>query len=143
MALHFQPGDGRRQWPEHGLEPPKTERQKREYDKLYFNVPDPPNTSGLGRKHVVQACEASLRRLGVEAIDLYQLHRVDPGTPIEETLEALDLLVRQGKVRYIGCSSTWAWQLMKALAHSDARGLSRFGRKSARCFRSASTRGWA
>jgi aryl-alcohol dehydrogenase-like predicted oxidoreductase len=86
----------------------------------------PPNTWGLGRKHVVQACEASLRRLGVDTIDLYQLHRVDPATPGEETLEALDLLVRQGKVRYIGCSSTWAWKLMKALAVSDSRGLARF-----------------
>jgi aryl-alcohol dehydrogenase-like predicted oxidoreductase len=87
---------------------------------------DPPNTSGLGRKHVVQACEASLRRLGVETIDLYQIHRVDPTTPIEETLQALDLLVRQGKVRYIGCSSTWAWKLMKSLAYSEAHELSRF-----------------
>ena len=86
----------------------------------------PPNTSGLGRKHVVQACEASLRRLGVDTIDLYQLHRLDPATPIEETLEALDLLVRQGKVRYIGTSSTWAWKLMKALGYSDAKGLARF-----------------
>jgi len=86
----------------------------------------PPNTSGLGRKHVVQACEASLRRLGVETIDLYQLHRLDPTTPIEETLEALDLLVRQGKVRYIGCSSTWAWKLMQALAYSEAHHLARF-----------------
>jgi aryl-alcohol dehydrogenase-like predicted oxidoreductase len=85
-----------------------------------------PNQSGLGRKHVVQGCEASLKRLGIETIDLYQLHRVDPATPIEETLEALDLLVRQGKVRYIGCSSTWAWKLMKSLAYSDARGLARF-----------------
>ena len=87
---------------------------------------DPPNSSGLGRKHVIQACEASLRRLGVESIDLYQLHRVDPSTPMEETLAALDQLVRQGKVRYIGCSSTWAWKLMKALAQSDAHGWSRF-----------------
>jgi aryl-alcohol dehydrogenase-like predicted oxidoreductase len=85
-----------------------------------------PNLSGLGRKHVVQACEASLRRLGIETIDLYQLHRLDPGTPIEETLEAMDLLVRQGKVRYIGCSTTWAWKVMKALASSDAKGLARF-----------------
>ena len=87
---------------------------------------DPPNSSGLGRKHVVQGCEASLKRLGVETIDLYQLHRLDPATPIEETLEALDLLVRQGKVRYIGCSSTWAWKLMKALAYSNSNGLARF-----------------
>jgi aryl-alcohol dehydrogenase-like predicted oxidoreductase len=87
---------------------------------------DPPNSSGLGRKHVVQACEASLKRLGVDTIDLYQLHRLDPVTQIEETLEALDLLVRQGKVRYIGLSSTWAWKVMKALAFSDAKGLARF-----------------
>jgi aryl-alcohol dehydrogenase-like predicted oxidoreductase len=64
--------------------------------------------------------------LGVDTIDLYQLHRHDPATPIEETLEALDLLVRQGKVRYIGSSSTWAWKLMKSLAHSDSKGLARF-----------------
>ena len=87
---------------------------------------DPPNTSGLGRKHVVQACEASLKRLRVETIDLYQIHRLDPATPIEETLEALDLLVRQGKVRYIGSSSTWAWKLMRALGYSEAKGLARF-----------------
>ena len=72
------------------------------------------------------ACEASLGRLGVETIDLYQLHRFDPETPIEETLEALDLLVRQGKVRYIGASTTYAWKLMKALAIGTARGLPRF-----------------
>jgi aryl-alcohol dehydrogenase-like predicted oxidoreductase len=74
---------------------------------------------------VVQACEASLRRLGVETIDLYQLHRFDPLTPIQETLEALDLLVRQGKVRYVGASSTYAWKLMKALSIADRRGLPR------------------
>ena len=77
-------------------------------------------------EHLAAACEASLIALGVETIDLYQLHRLDPGTPIEETLEALDLLVGQGKVRYIGCSSTWAWKLMKSLAYSDAKGLARF-----------------
>ncbi len=87
---------------------------------------DAPNMGGLSRKHVIQGCEASLQRLGLETIDLYQLHRFDPGTPIEETLEALDLLVKQGKVRYLGASSTFAWRLMKALAHSDARGLARF-----------------
>jgi aryl-alcohol dehydrogenase-like predicted oxidoreductase len=75
---------------------------------------------------VQQACEASLRRLGVEAIDLYQIHRLDPHTPIEEMLEGLDLLVRQGKVRYLGASSMYAWQFMKALAHADHRSLSRF-----------------
>ena len=85
-----------------------------------------PNMGGNSRKHVVQGCEASLKRLGIETIDLYQLHRFDPVTPLEETLEALDLLVRQGKVRYVGASTTWAWRLMKSLAISDARGLARF-----------------
>jgi len=85
-----------------------------------------PNTGGLSRKHIAEACEASLRRLGVEAIDLYQVHRFDPETPLDETLEALDLLVRQGKVRYLGASSTYAWKLMKALAVADACGGSRF-----------------
>ncbi len=85
-----------------------------------------PNMAGLSRKHVVQACEASLRRLGVETIDLYQLHRLDPRTPIEETLEALDLLVRQGKVRYVGASSASAWKIMKALGAADLHGWPRF-----------------
>ena len=92
--------------------------------KVYFPMRgDAPNTSGLSRKHILQACEASLRRLGVEAIDLYQIHRFDEETPIQETLEALDLLVKQGKVRYVGASSMPAWRLMKALAVSDSRGL--------------------
>ncbi len=95
--------------------------------KVYYPMGgEGPNQGGLGRKHVVQACEASLKRLGVETIDLYQLHRFDPVAPIEETLEAMDLLVRQGKVRYIGASSTWAWKLMKSLAYSGARALARF-----------------
>ncbi len=85
-----------------------------------------PNMGGNSRKHVVQGCEASLKRLGIETIDLYQLHRFDPVTPLEETLAALDQLVRQGKVRYVGASTTWAWRLMKSLAISDARGLARF-----------------
>ncbi len=87
---------------------------------------DAPNMRGLSRKHVVQGCEASLRRLGVETIDLYQLHRFDPHTPIEETLEALDLLVRQGKVRYVGASSTYAWKVMRALGLAEGRGWPRF-----------------
>lgn len=94
--------------------------------KVFFAMRDGPHMGGLSRKHVVQACEASLKRLGVETIDLYQLHRFDPEVPIDETLEALDLLVRQGKVRYLGASSTFAWKLMKALAISDRRGLARF-----------------
>jgi aryl-alcohol dehydrogenase-like predicted oxidoreductase len=95
--------------------------------KVYYPMRgDAPNMGGLSRKHVVQACEASLARLGVGTIDLYQLHRFDAMTPVDETLEALDLLVRHGKVRYVGASSTVAWRLMKALAISDARGWPRF-----------------
>jgi aryl-alcohol dehydrogenase-like predicted oxidoreductase len=85
-----------------------------------------PNRSGLSRKHIIQGCEASLRRLGVEAIDLYQIHRYDPNTPLEETLEALDVLVRQGKVRYVGASSMYAWQLARMLGASDRHGWARF-----------------
>jgi aryl-alcohol dehydrogenase-like predicted oxidoreductase len=85
-----------------------------------------PNMSGLGRKHLVQACEASLLRLGVDTIDLYQLHRFDAAVPLEETLAALDHLVQQGKVRYIGASSTYAWKLMKALSLSERHGWARF-----------------
>jgi aryl-alcohol dehydrogenase-like predicted oxidoreductase len=94
--------------------------------KVFFPMGDKPNRSGLSRKHIQQACEASLRRLGVETIDLYQIHRLDPRTPVEETLAALDLLVRQGKVRYIGASSMYAWELMKALSVSERRGFARF-----------------
>ncbi|MEQ8768450.1 MAG: aldo/keto reductase [Planctomycetota bacterium] len=94
--------------------------------KVYFPTGKGPNSRGLSRKHIQQACEASLRRLGVETIDLYQVHRFDPETPIDETLEALDQLVTQGKVRYLGASSTFAWKLAQALSISDNRGLSRF-----------------
>ncbi len=94
--------------------------------KVYFPTGKGPNSRGLSRKHIQQACEASLRRLGVEAIDLYQLHRFDPETPMDETLAALDQLVQQGKVRYLGASSTWAWKLSQALSISDLRGWSRF-----------------
>jgi aryl-alcohol dehydrogenase-like predicted oxidoreductase len=85
-----------------------------------------PNMSGLGRKHLVEACEASLRRLGVDAIDLYQLHRFDPAVPLQETLAALDHLVRQGKVRYVGTSSTYAFKLMQALSLADVHDWPRF-----------------
>lgn len=94
--------------------------------KVFFPMGSGPNRRGLSRKHIVQACEASLRRLGVEAIDLYQIHRLDGQTPIEETLSALDQLVRQGKVLYIGASSMFAWQFMKALSVSEQRGFARF-----------------
>jgi aryl-alcohol dehydrogenase-like predicted oxidoreductase len=94
--------------------------------KVFFPMGPGPNMKGLSRKHVIQACEASLSRLGVETIDLYQIHRFDPVTPLEETLAAMDLLVRQGKVRYIGASSGPAWKLMKALALADLHGFPRF-----------------
>jgi aryl-alcohol dehydrogenase-like predicted oxidoreductase len=92
-----------------------------------FNPMGPgPNMGGLSRKHIQQGCEASLRRLGVETIDLYQVHRFDPKTPLEEMLAALDLLVRQGKVRYIGASSAWAWRFAKSLSLSERHGWARF-----------------
>jgi aryl-alcohol dehydrogenase-like predicted oxidoreductase len=94
--------------------------------KVFFATREGPNMTGLGRKHVVQACEASLKRLGVETIDLYQLHRFDPSTPIEETLAALEQLVQQGKVRYLGSSSTHAWKLARALGVSERHGWARF-----------------
>ena len=94
--------------------------------KVFFPHSDRPNMGGLSRKHIQQACEASLRRLGVDAIDLYQIHRLDADTPIEETLSALDDLVRQGKVRAIGASSMYAWEFGRALAISDREGLTRF-----------------
>jgi len=82
--------------------------------KVFNKMGEGPNMRGLSRKHIQQGCEASLRRLGVETIDLYQIHRFDPHTPWEEVLSALDLLVRQGKVRYIGASSMAAWQFAQA-----------------------------
>jgi aryl-alcohol dehydrogenase-like predicted oxidoreductase len=85
-----------------------------------------PNDVGLSRKHVIEACHASLRRLRTDYIDLYQVHAPDPATPVEETLSALDSLVRDGKVRYIGCSNFLAWQLALALATSERRGVARF-----------------
>jgi aryl-alcohol dehydrogenase-like predicted oxidoreductase len=84
------------------------------------------NDVGLSRLHIMREVEASLKRLDTDYIDLYQIHRADPVTNIEDTLRALDDLVSQGKVRYIGCSNLAAWQLMKALAISRAEGLQRF-----------------
>jgi aryl-alcohol dehydrogenase-like predicted oxidoreductase len=85
-----------------------------------------PNRRGLSRKHIIEACENSLRRLGMDYVDLYQIHRWDPGTPIEETLDALDSLVKAGKVRYLGASSMAAWQLSKALHVAREHGWHRF-----------------
>ena len=94
--------------------------------KVFHRMGEGPNMAGLSRKHIQQGCEASLRRLGVETIDLYQVHRFDPHTPLDETLAALDLLVRQGKVRYLGASSTAAWRFAQALSHSERNGWARF-----------------
>ncbi|MEE2899002.1 MAG: aldo/keto reductase [Gemmatimonadota bacterium] len=85
-----------------------------------------PNEVGLSRLHIMEGVEASLKRLGTDYIDLYQIHRGDPFTAIEDTLRALDDLVRQGKVRYIGCSNLMTWQLMQAIGISRAEGLEHF-----------------
>lgn len=94
--------------------------------KVFFPTGAGPNAKGLSRKHILEAVEASLRRLATDYVDLYQVHCYDSRTPLEETLSALDALVRQGKVRYVGCSNFAAWQLAKALGISAARSLSRF-----------------
>ncbi len=94
--------------------------------KVFFPMNDRPNMGGLSRKHIQQACEDSLRRLGVDVIDLYQIHRLDHATPIEETLAALDHLVTQGKVRYLGASSMYAWEFQRALGLADRHGQARF-----------------
>jgi aryl-alcohol dehydrogenase-like predicted oxidoreductase len=93
--------------------------------KVRFATGDGPNDAGSSRHHIVAACEASLRRLQTEYIDLYQLHEWDGSTPLEETLEALDGLVRSGKVRYVGASNFSGWHLMKALGVSERKGLPR------------------
>jgi aryl-alcohol dehydrogenase-like predicted oxidoreductase len=85
-----------------------------------------PNDAGLSRHHVISGCEASLRRLGTDHIDLYQVHEWDGQTPLQETLEALDLLVASGKVRYVGASNYASWQLMKALGTAERLGLPQF-----------------
>lgn len=93
--------------------------------KVRFRSGPGPNDVGLSRHHIVTSCEASLRRLRTDWIDLYQAHEWDGMTPLEETLEALDDLVRTGKVRYLGCSNYAAWQLMKALGVAERRGFDR------------------
>jgi aryl-alcohol dehydrogenase (NADP+) len=94
--------------------------------KVFHPMGDGPNDKGLSRKHILDAIDASLRRLGMEYVDLYQIHRFDYETPIEETLEALHDIVKAGKARYIGASSMFAWQFMKMLATADAHGWTRF-----------------
>jgi aryl-alcohol dehydrogenase-like predicted oxidoreductase len=94
--------------------------------KVRFSTGKGPNDRGLSRWHIIRECEASLRRLKTDHIDLYQVHEWDGQTPLEETIEALDTLVRQGKVRYVGCSNYSGWHLMKALAIADAGRYQRF-----------------
>ena len=94
--------------------------------KVNFPMSDRPNMGGLSRKHIVQGCEASLKRLGLDTIDLYQIHRFDADVPVDETLGALEHLVARGMVRYIGASSGYAWQLAQALSTSERHGWARF-----------------
>jgi aryl-alcohol dehydrogenase-like predicted oxidoreductase len=94
--------------------------------KVRMPMGEGPNDAGLSRHHVITGCEASLRRLRTDHIDLYQVHEWDGQTALEETLEALDLLVSSGKVRYVGASNYTAWQLMKALGVAERAGLPRF-----------------
>jgi aryl-alcohol dehydrogenase-like predicted oxidoreductase len=94
--------------------------------KVFFAMGDKPNQGGLSRVHIMNAIDDSLRRLGTDYIDLYQIHRWDPDTPIEETLEALHDVVKSGKVRYIGASSMYAWQFSKSLYLADINGWTRF-----------------
>jgi aryl-alcohol dehydrogenase-like predicted oxidoreductase len=94
--------------------------------KLFMRLEPGTNNAGLSRRRVVECCEASLRRLGTDYIDLYQSHSFDSLTPQEETLRAYDDLIRAGKVRYIGCSNHAGWQLMKAVATSERLGIARY-----------------
>lgn len=93
--------------------------------KCWFRVGSTPNAKGLSRKHIMEAVHNSLKRLKTDYIDLYQLHGPDPHTPIEITMRSMDDLVQSGKVRYIGCSNFYAWQLVKANGVSDRHGWSR------------------
>jgi aryl-alcohol dehydrogenase-like predicted oxidoreductase len=94
--------------------------------KVYFPMGPGPNDQGLSRKHILASIDASLRRLGTDHVDLYQIHRWDYETPIEETLAALHDVVRAGKARYIGASSMYAWQFAKAQYTAQAAGWTRF-----------------
>ena len=93
--------------------------------KCYFPMGQKPNQHGMSRKHVMASCEASLKRLRTDYIDLYYIHGPDPVTPYEESLRALDDLVRQGKVRYLGCSNIFGWQIAKAMGIAARMGLER------------------
>jgi len=94
--------------------------------KVFFPMGDSPNARGLSRQHILAAIEASLKRLGLDYVDLYQMHRYDHETPIEETLEALHDVVKAGKARYLGASSMFAWQFARMLYTADRHGWTRF-----------------
>jgi aryl-alcohol dehydrogenase-like predicted oxidoreductase len=94
--------------------------------KVFFKMHDGPGGSGLSRRAILEQIDASLARLGTDYVDLYQIHRYDPETPVEETMEALHDVVRAGKVRYIGASSMWAWQFAKMQYTAEANGWTRF-----------------
>lgn len=94
--------------------------------KVFFPMGNSPNEAGLSRKHILHAIDNSLKRLGHDYVDLYQIHRFDPTTPIEETIEALHDVVKAGKARYIGASSMYAWQLAKYLYTADSMRMTRF-----------------
>ena len=94
--------------------------------KVHGQMGDSPNDAGLSRKHIMDAIDASLRRLGTDFVDLYQIHRFDPQTPVEETMQALDDVVRAGKARYIGASSMWAWQFASMQHAAELHGWTRF-----------------
>jgi len=94
--------------------------------KVFSEMGEGPNMKGLSRKHIMDACDASLKRLGMDYIDLYQIHRWDNATPIEETMEALHDLVKSGKVRYLGASSMFGWQFSKAQHIAETRGWTKF-----------------
>ena len=94
--------------------------------KVFNPMSDAPNDRGLSRKHIMKSIDASLKRLGVDYVDLYQIHRFDPHTPIEETVEALNDVVRAGKALYLGASSMYAWQFLKMLETQKQHGFARF-----------------
>lgn len=94
--------------------------------KVNFKMHDGPGGEGLSRKAIMEQVDASLRRLGTEYVDLYQIHRFDPNTPVEETMEALHDVIKAGKARYIGASSMWAWQFSKMQYTADIHGWTRF-----------------
>jgi len=94
--------------------------------KVFSPMGPGPNEGGLSRKHILSSIDGSLRRLGTDYVDLYQIHRFDPSTPVEETMEALHDVVRAGKARYIGASSMYAWQFAKAQYTARLHGWTRF-----------------